>query len=117
MKKQLQIGDEIVSSQYGSYGEILKVTRVTPKRAFCKVNDRFERQFRLEIGDRGNLREVTSMSYLPSYWLVTDEIRAKVIEQTQIKMCGHLMGSVNPSALSPEDRATIIEILSKYKKP
>lgn len=117
MNKRLEIGDEIVSSQYGSYGEVMKVTRLTAKRAFCKINDRFERQFKIEVDSRGYCNQVGASPYSPSYWLVTDDIRKKVVEQTEINRCAMLMNGTDSSALSPEDRATIIQILRKYRKP
>lgn len=76
-QKLLMVGDEIVSRKYGKYGDILKITRVTAKRAFARVNEKYERSFYRAIS--GNfVQEYGGSSYGPSYSLLNDDIRNDV---------------------------------------
>lgn len=74
--KQLEIGDILYGSKYGSFDSTYQITRVTAKRAFAKVTDRYELQFNREC--KGTYaREIGGSQWGPTYYLETEEIKAK----------------------------------------
>lgn len=71
MKTQLEIGDNITVRQYNSIQEIISVTRVTAKRAYClSKNGNYENEFYRDLGGRG-VRLIGRASYGPTHSLTT----------------------------------------------
>ena len=66
----------LYGSKYGSFESRLKITRVTEKQAFARVNDRYEMKFKREVNGT-YAREIGGSQWGPTYYLQTDEIKAK----------------------------------------
>ena len=111
--KLLEVGDEIVAHQYSSYGTIYKVTRVTAKRAFCKVNVNYEKDFHREYGTW--IKAVGRDEWGPSFHIIDDKTRTAINKQLVMEKCSALMSRARVSRISEDDQKAIIEILSKYE--
>lgn len=116
-KTKLEVGDKIASEYYGKYSYLGTVSRLTKTRAFVRINDNIEQAFRIEIGSYSYLDIVPRPEWHNTlYMLMTPEIEEKIKEQNQISRADILMREISAKNISPEDRETIINILSKYKK-
>ena len=76
---KLEIGTEITERNGGRIASIKKVTRVTAKRAFIKINENYEQQFKIEPYPNGGIELIGADRWTSiSYWITTDQDKAEL---------------------------------------
>ena len=76
---KLEIGTEITERSGGKVTSIRKVTRVTGKRAFIKIHDNYEQQFKIESSGNGEASLVgADIRSRLSYNITTEKDRAEL---------------------------------------
>lgn len=76
-KKLLEVGDKVYCIHHSAINSIYTITRVTAKRAFSRVHETYEREFKREVLRGNDVDEVGRQRYGPSYQLETPELKAK----------------------------------------
>lgn len=112
MKKTLEVGDVLYFRKYNELTGRSKVTRVTAKRAFVQVNERYERQFTRELMSNGSANEIGVDRYSRSYTCIeTPELKAQWDEK---KLRNNLAGLVNNHGIWPiETVKAVYDLLVK----